>query len=122
MDESLGDPLDRHLDERPPAPEGPPLSRGRALLGVWLGLIGMVVYLFALHLAVTRRIGLSIELNQIMPHSQTCPMVASLGCALLIVAILVVWRVRLTTLLFMAAASGFLLWIVVAAQEGLKWR
>ncbi|MBI3830614.1 MAG: hypothetical protein HY291_13925 [Planctomycetes bacterium] len=110
------------LDERPPAPEGPPLSRGRALLGVWLGLLGMVVYLFALHLSVTRRLGLSIQIGGIQPLSQTCPLVASLGCVLLIAAILIVWRVRLSSLLILAAASGFLLWIVVAAQEITRWR
>lgn len=94
------------------------LPRSRALASLWLGLLGMVMYLFALNWAVFH--GRRVQLLDGAPLSGPPPfppLLASLGCVFFIVAVVISWRVRLSRLLLLAAASGLLVWAVVRVQE-----
>lgn len=96
-----------------PAPSEAPLTPGRATASVWMGLAGMVLYAYALHLAFSStRQGAGTDLP---------PVLAATGCALFMAAVLVAWRMRLSTLLMLAAGSGALTWLVTLAQESPAW-
>jgi len=94
-------------------PPEPPLHPWRATSSVWLGLLGMVLYAFALHLA--------FKFTRQSARADLPPVLAAVGCALFIAGVLLVWRIRLSTLLMLAAGSGVLIWLVTLAQESRAW-
>lgn len=99
------------------------LPRDRAIISLWLGLLGMVMYMFALKWAIyDSKPWNELTSHEVNPSPSYPPLLASLGCVLFIVAVVVSWRVRLSRLLLMAVVSGLLVWAVVCVQENHTWQ
>ena len=108
-----------------PTPDGssqrpdsrPPLAPWRAQVSLLLGLGGMIVYAFALHLAVVGpKFGIVpyvMDANSFARAPNFAAMLASFGCAAFVAAILLAFQIRLRGLLVLVSTMGVLIGIVV---------
>ena len=108
------------IEHMPGDSEGPPLPPWRAQLSLWLGLCGMILYTFALHMTtyfhapVQSRFGSQALLAS---YSWSAQFFAPLGCASFIGAILISFRVRYFTLLLMVFIASILIGLAVSGWK-----